>query len=223
MSNFTDFNLLEQVPEVNLFYAAAPEDLKQAEIVIVPGSKNTISDMLYLHKQGMAKAIKNAHKNKKAVYGICGGFQMMGNWIKDPNHIEGKIEVIPGLGILPVETTITEEKTTEQCRFIFQENMFAGEGYEIHMGETVGEERRPVCLIDGEKEDGYFLNAKTWGTYIHGIFDNLEIVNSMLSESGKKLSSKINFKQFKEEQYDKLAGLIRQNANMEYIYKSMQL
>ncbi len=222
MSNFTDFNLLERIPEVNLYYAATPEDIDQADIVILPGSKNTISDILFLQKQGMAGAVKKAHEQGKAVYGICGGFQMMGKWIKDPEHIEGNIDVIPGLGILPVETTITEEKVTEQCTFTFN-NKLEGKGYEIHMGETIAEQTSPLCLINGTKEDGYFLNAKTWGSYIHGIFDNKEIINSILAEAGQNIITEMDFQQFKEEQYDKLAKLIRENMDMEYIYKSMEI
>ena len=91
MSNFTDFNYLERIPEVHLFYAANPSDIEKADIVIIPGSKNTISDMQYLRNSGMAKAILNAHTAQKAVYGICGGYQIMGAEIRDPQHIEGDI------------------------------------------------------------------------------------------------------------------------------------
>ncbi len=223
MSNFTDFNLLERIPEVNLFYAATPDDVDQADIVIIPGSKNTISDMLFLQKQGMASAIKKAHEIGKAVYGVCGGFQMMGKWIKDPQHVEGNVDLVPGLGILPVETTITEEKVTEQCSFTFQNSELKGKGYEIHMGDTVAEAPSPLCLINDEKDDGYFLNPKTWGTYIHGIFDNKEIINTILAESGQNVITEMDFQQFKEEQYDKLADLVRENVDMAYIYKSLQI
>lgn len=222
MSNFTDFNLLEQIPEVNLFYAATPEDIEHADIVIIPGSKNTIADLIGLQKSGMVAAIRKAHQKGRSVYGICGGFQMMGTWISDPDRVEGNIERIPGLGILPVETTITTEKTTEQCNFVFGPDKLAGKGYEIHMGETVSENNSPLCMVNGNKEDGYFLNSKTWGTYIHGIFDNIEIVNAVLKESGAETTSKMNFAQFKEEQYDKLAALVRGCVDLEYIYKSME-
>lgn len=223
MSNFTDFNVLEKTPEINLYYAVTPEDLEQADIVIIPGSKNTISDMLFLQKQGMAKAIKQAHQSGKAVYGICGGFQMMGNWINDPNHVEGEIDTLPGLGILPVETTMTEEKITRQCEFQFQSSGLTGKGYEIHMGETTSEKQNPTCIIDGKKSDGYFLNEKTWGSYIHGIFDTPEIVKNILAASGKTMNSEIDFQKFKEEQYDKLAELIRKNTDLDTVYKSMEL
>jgi adenosylcobyric acid synthase len=121
-----------------------------------------------------------------------------------------------------VETTITEEKVTEQCTFTFN-NKLEGKGYEIHMGETIAEQTSPLCLINGTKEDGYFLNAKTWGSYIHGIFDNKEIINSILAEAGQNIITEMDFQQFKEEQYDKLAKLIRENMDMEYIYKSMEI
>ncbi len=222
MSNFTDFNFLERMPGVNLFYAARPEDIEEADIVILPGSKNTISDILFLQKHGIAKAIKKAHQQGKSVYGICGGFQIMGEWIYDPQHIEGEIEKVPGLGILPVETTITDEKVTEQCSFTFL-NKLEGKGYEIHMGETVAEIASPVCVVEGKKEEGFFLNNKTWGTYIHGIFDNKEIVYAILDEVGKNATTEMDFEQFKQEQYNKLAYLIRENIDMEYIYKTMEI
>jgi adenosylcobyric acid synthase len=221
MSNFTDFNVLEQIPEVNLFYAATPQDVEEADIVILPGSKNTISDIMFLQKQGMASAVKKAHQQGKAVYGICGGYQMMGKWINDPEHVEGDVDRVPGLGILPVETTLTQEKVTEQCNFVFGGTL-KGEGYEIHMGETTCENKQPLCLINGTKEDGYLLNDKTWGTYIHGIFDNKEIINSVLAVSGQNVITDMDFQEFKEEQYDKLADLIRANVDMEYIYNTMK-
>lgn len=222
MSNFTDFNYLEQLPSVNLFYAATPEDIDEADIVILPGSKNTISDIMFLQKQGMVKAIKKAHEQGKAVYGICGGYQMMGKMIHDPKHVEGNIEKVPGLGILPVETTITEEKVSEQCNFLFKSEL-EGKGYEIHMGETTADSENPLCIIDGNKTDGYYLNDKTWGTYIHGIFDNADIVNSVLGESGASKSAEMDFDAFKDEQYDKLANLIRENVDMDYIYKTLEI
>lgn len=223
MSNFTDFSRLEQTTEVNLFYAATPEDLEQADIIILPGSKNTIADLLYLQRQGMVAAVKKAYEQSKAVYGICGGFQMMGKWVRDLEKVEGNIEAVPGLGILPVETVLTKEKVTEQCAFTFQNSEWKGKGYEIHMGETISENEKPLCAINGHKADGYFLNPKTWGTYIHGIFDNTEVINEILKAAGKEGTGAFDFQQFKEEQYDKLAALIRENVDMEYIYKSIAL
>jgi len=224
MSNFTDFNVLERIPEVHLFYTHEIEDILNADIIIIPGSKNTIHDLLYLRKTGLAKAILTAHKNKKSVYGICGGFQMMGKEIKDPYHVEGDIEVVPGLGILPVSTTLTKKKITEQCNFTFRNIEKTGEGYEIHMGETIFNENLTIsslCKTAKGANDGCFLNNKTWGTYIHGIFDNIFVIQEIVKSTGSKIDIDFDVNQFKEEQYNKLADLVRKNTDMDYIYKSL--
>jgi len=222
MSNFTDFNYLEQIDEVHLYYAANPSELDKADIVIIPGSKNTISDMLYLRNSGMAKAILYAHRMKKAVYGICGGYQIMGTEIMDPYHIEGEIEKIPGLSILPVTTTITPEKTIEQRTFKFLDFNQECKGYEIHMGETSSGDSSCLCRLPDDKPDGYFLEPLTWGTYLHGIFDNPIVVDYILKKAGlnKQISFK-NYDTFKEEQYDKLAQWVRGSVDLKVIYKSI--
>ncbi len=225
MSNFTDFNILERIPEVHLFYTHEMEDILNADIVIIPGYKNTIHDLLYLRKTGLAIAIITAHENGKSVYGICGGFQMMGTEINDPYHVEGPVETIPGLGILPVTTTLTEEKITEQCNFTFQNNKETGKGYEIHMGETVFNNETnisPLCKTSNNIDDGCFLNDRTWGTYIHGIFDNILVIQEIVKSTGVKIKSDFNLDQFKEDQYNKLADLVRSNTDMDYLYKILK-
>lgn len=223
MANFTDFNVLERIPEVHLFYTNNADDILNADIVIIPGSKNTISDLQYLRKTGLAKAIITAHEKDKSVYGICGGFQMMGSEINDPDHIEGDIETIPGLDILPVKTTLTKEKLTEQCNFTFLNNKTECKGYEIHMGETVIDKHSCLCKINKGAEDGCYLNSKTWGTYIHGIFDNMPVITNIIKTVGGKEPVAFNINKFKDEQYNKLAKLVRENTDMEYIYKNIDL
>lgn len=222
MSNFTDFNVLERIPEVHLFYTHSAEDILNADIVIIPGSKNVIEDLLYLRKTGLAKAIIEAHEKGKSVYGICGGFQMMGEEINDPHHVEGDVEMIKGLGILPVTTTLTKEKITEQCNFTFKNNEVNCKGYEIHMGETKSYKPSPLSKLTSGENDGYSLNAKTWGTYIHGIFDNMPVLKDIIKNAGGKEPLEFNIKDFKETQYDKLAELVRKESDMEHIYKSME-
>jgi adenosylcobyric acid synthase len=219
MSNFTDFNVLERIPEVNLSYSNQPEEIENADIVIIPGTKNTISDLQHLRKTGLAKAIITAHEKGKSVYGICGGFQIMGTTIFDPYGVEGDIPSISGLALLPVSTTITEEKTTEQCRFTFLGEKERCKGYEIHMGETPSDSN--LCQLENGKSDGCYLNDKTWGTYIHGIFDNPTIIRRIVENAGGKVENTIDHNTFKEEQYDKLADLVRRHSDMEYIYQSM--
>jgi adenosylcobyric acid synthase len=222
MSNFTDFNSLERIPDVHLYYAANPSDVEKADIIIIPGSKNTISDIQYLRHSGMAKAILNAHAAQKAVYGICGGYQMMGTEIRDPQHIEGDIEYIPGLGILPVTTTLTAEKTTEQRIFKFLNHPQDCKGYEIHMGESVSDILSTLCQLSNNQPDGYYLNPRTWGTYLHGIFDNEIVVNQVLLQAGLKKQITIqDYASFKNQQYNKLAQWIRENVNLNVIYKSL--
>jgi len=223
MSNFTDFNVLERYPDIHLFYSSEQEDILNADIVIIPGSKNTVSDMQYLRKSGLAKAIITAHEQGKSVYGICGGYQMMGTEINDPLHIESDIESIAGLGILPVITKLTNEKITEQCLFYFQESGQECKGYEIHMGQTTAKHPSPLCFIKGKDADGYMLNAKTWGSYIHGIFDNPSVISNIIETIGMKTNHEYDHDTFKEEQYSKLAGLIRAHSDMDYIYKTITM
>ncbi len=223
MSNFTDFNVLERTPGVHLYYAANSGDIDDADIVVIPGSKNTISDMQYLRKRGMAKAILRHHEKGKAVYGICGGYQMMGEKISDTDQVEGDIPSVPGLGLLPVTTNLSQEKTTEQCTFSFLDKAEECKGYEIHMGETQRKGGIALCTIHGKKEDGCFLNYKTWGTYIHGIFDNAWVISEILGSNGApREAANFDYEAFKQEQYDKLAELVRQHTDMEYIYKKLK-
>ena len=223
MSNFTDFDVLERTPGVHLYYAANPDDIDDADIVIIPGSKNTISDMQYLRKRGLAKAILQHHEKGKAVYGICGGYQMMGEVISDAEQVEGDIPSVPGLGLLPVTTNLSPEKTTEQCTFSFLDKKDECKGYEIHMGETQRKGGEALCTIHGKYEDGCFLNSKTWGTYIHGIFDNAGVISEILCvNGGSREAADFDYEAFKQEQYDKLADLVQQHTDMAYIYKKLK-
>ncbi|MBN1498863.1 MAG: cobyric acid synthase [Spirochaetes bacterium] len=220
MSNFTDFNFLEKQQGVHLYYAAVPDDLKNADIVILPGSKSTVSDMLYLRNSGMAKSVLKAHSEGKGLYGICGGFQMMGKEIHDPHHIESGINCVPGLGILPVVTDISDVKKTEQQSYRFLNQTEVSIGYEIHMGETASEYESPLLTLTDGSMDGFFLNDKTWGTYMHGIFDNVSIINEVLRSNGYDIKAEgKNFQDYKNEQYDKLAEHVRKNINIELFYK----
>jgi len=222
MSNFTDFNMLEQLQGIHLYYTCDPEELTKADIVLIPGSKNTLADMQFIRSQGLAAKIMQMHKEGKQVYGICGGYQMMGLEIRDPFHVEGDIESLPGLGILPVVTILSTEKRTEQCSFTFLDHADTGKGYEIHMGQTYSETESPLCVLNSNEPDGYFLDAKTWGTYIHGIFDNAHVVNYILQQVSPKINIDLDYTKLKDENFDKLADLVRNNVDMAYIYTSLE-
>jgi adenosylcobyric acid synthase len=224
LSNFTDFNRLERDARVNLYFTHDPAEVSKADIVIIPGSKNTIGDMLGIKNNGLAKSIVDAHKAGKTVIGICGGFQMMGETIEDPEHVEGDMEQIPGLGILPVQTILRSDKKTVQCQFYFLGNREVCDGYEIHMGETKTEgQEQPVALLNDGSADGYFMNNKTWGSYLHGILDNQVVLDSLLAPyTSESSSDNYSFQDFKNEQYDRLADVIRTHVDMDKIYNSLR-
>ncbi|MDR1755485.1 MAG: cobyric acid synthase [Culturomica sp.] len=227
ISNFTDFNVLERDPRVHLYYTNNTDEIEKADIVLIPGSKSTISDLYEVRRNGVAKSIVKAHKAGATVIGICGGYQIMGQEICDPAHIESPIERLPGLGLLPVSTAIGGEKLTRQVRFSFLDGEKVCEGYEIHMGITLPLENAPASplnhLEDGGK-DGYRAGSKCFGTYIHGLLDNQAVIDYLLAPYTDKLSAKpFDYKAFKEEQYDRLANHVRCHVNMDLIYKIMGL
>jgi adenosylcobyric acid synthase len=225
LSNFTDFAVLEKDDRVHLFYSNNPSEIEQADIVILPGSKNTIADLIDIKNNGVAKAIVNAQRNNKTVIGICGGYQMMGQSVEDPYKVEGTVESMPGLGLLPVKTILSETKVTEQCQFNYKENDTFCTGYEIHMGITTAiENERPLNKLSPEKFDGYLLKDTCWGTYIHGILDNEVVVHDLISLYAKDKTLKpFDYKEFKQEQYDKLANLLREHIDMELVYHHLKL
>lgn len=231
LSNFTDFNVLERDPRIHLFYTNNVDELAKADIILLPGSKSTIDDLYELRRNGVAGAIVRAHRQGATVMGICGGYQMMGQEVLDPEHVEGEIERMPGLGLLPVSTRMMGEKVTRQIAFrlidngqLTIDNSQLMQGYEIHMGETVPVDApvSPLNLLEDGHTDGYFVDHTCMGTYIHGILDNPEFVDFLLEPFADKLSQTaeaFDYHQFKEEQYDKLADHVRSHVNLPLIYQ----
>ncbi len=221
MSNYTDFNVLEKDPRTHVFYTSDPESIKNADIIILPGSKNTIQDLLFLREKGIAEIILQAYELEKTLIGICGGYQMLGVRITDPFEVESTIKTIPGLGIFPISTELTTEKTTTQCTFKFKAYSETCTGYEIHMGKTTFERISPLNQMKGHNE-GY-LRKKCWGTYIHGILDNPVVIEDLLSAfSDKKAETPFDYKAYKEENYDALAKLLERHIDMETIISKME-
>ena len=207
ISNFTDFDVLERDPRVNLFYTNNPKDIIQADIIILPGTKSTLDDLLELRRNGCAQAILQAHRDGRTVIGICGGYQMLGQTIEDPEGIEGSIATLPGLGLLPIHTTMGKEKTTKQVTFMFEGQEC--KGYEIHQGIS-------------DTDEAIMHTGHCIGTYIHGFLDNQPVIEHLLSEKGKVKSKEFaaaDPASFKEEQYNKLADHVRQHVDMERIYQ----
>ncbi len=244
ISNFTDFDALEKEPEVELCYIKPGNRIPASDLIIIPGSKNTIGDLAYLRKSQYDKAILKHHQRGGFVIGICGGYQMLGRLIFDPSKIETSRKSIVGLGLLNVETTIEKQKVTSQVEArLFRKDLLQWRtgkifGYEIHMGRT---DRRnnilPIFTIvkKGDRniwiEDGAISkDGKVWGTYIHGIFDNDEFrrgfINHLRKRKGLSPLSRsdiLHYHQMKGEGFNNLERGLRENLDVDLIYRILSL
>ena len=228
ISNFTDFDVFEQSKDVSVRYVTTPEQIEAADILFLPGSKNTMGDMKWMRESGMESAVKK-YAESGIVFGICGGYQMLGEKICDPENIEEGGE-IRGLELLEIETILGSKKTRTQVKKGLNEikgplsciSKKKVEGYEIHMGVSrysKGEQYIPL--------DEVLNKGNVYGTYIHGIFDEKGVASSVINELAKKkgmichTGEFLSYKEFKETQYEKLADTLRSYLDMEQIYQMM--
>ena len=232
ISNFTDFDPLEKEPDVRLRYVKSPEELNKPDMIIIPGTKNTISDLSYLMKSGFIKKISSIINFDKAVslLGICGGYQILGRRIDDRHGLESKRGQISGMGILPVETSLKTDKILAQVEAKEFSSGLKLSGYEIHHGLTriIGkcDPLFEVFECNGIKikyaEGAISRDRRILGTYLHGIFDAGVFRRSFLNRLRKKkgwpaLPVKENFNL--DQEFDKLAQLIRDNIDMRELCK----
>lgn len=244
VSNFTDFDVFETQEDVNLRYVMRGESIGDPDVLIIPGSKNTIEDLLYLKSCGLDEQIVKLSRKGKRIVGICGGYQILGHSIKDPHGTESSVAETNGLGLLDIHTVFEMEKMTTQVTGTiasFDQSALKAvsgksiSGYEIHMGiSTRLDGCKPFLQIDsrlGERMevlDGA-VNEKgnVFGTYVHGIFDDIDFTRSLLNtireEKGlNKLESQVKtFGEFKENEYNRLADLIREHIDMKKVYEIM--
>lgn len=236
MSNHTDFNALRLHEDISLRFVETGKELGQPDIIIMPGTKNTIHDMQTLQKTGMDKKILKCHSKGSIVIGICGGYQMLGKEISDTLKVESDSGYSKGLGLLDIITEFRENKFTTLSQG--RDNIFATEvkGYEIHMGETlnvgIGESFISVSERGGKNvsgQDGMMNKDHTvFGTYFHGIFDSSEFTRSFLNMVRKRKgldlleNSAPDYWKYKEEQYDKLAEIVRSNIDMNKLYEILE-
>jgi len=240
ISNFTDFDPLEREEGISLRYVKIGERSSAPDLLIIPGSKNTLDDLYYLKKSGYQKEISNRLKKGTVIVGICGGWQMLGRELYDPEHTESSREKIGGLGLINGVTTLKSKKITFQVRAHLLPNPFFNiqdelVGYEIHTGETIlsGDEKPLFKItqrgsIQTDINDGVVSKkGMVWGTYIHGIFDNSSFrrsfINFLKSKKGLMISNGVNqdrisYQEQKDREYDRLACLIRDNLDMDKIY-----
>ena len=240
ISNFTDFNPFESIPGVSLRYVKHVSELKNPDMILLPGTKNTMEDLLWMRQNGLESAILKEAAKGKIIFGVCGGYQMLGETLSDPHHVEagGKIQ---GMGLLPMDTVFEEEKTrTRVCgSFCHVEGPLAGlcgielEGYEIHMGESVLKDGVHAVTeikdqVTGIRKQEGACQGNVYGTYVHGVFDKEKvaekIVESIGLAKGLDVSGMIgvDFAAFKETQYDLLADGLREHLDMKRIYEILE-
>lgn len=259
ISNYTDFMPLENSEEVSLRYVKKVQELGSPDMILLPGTKNTMGDLLWMRQNGLEAAVLKAAANGTVVFGICGGYQMLGEYLYDPLEIENG-GTVQGMGLLPVETTFTEGKTRTRINGRFERiegalaclRGLSFEGYEIHMGETVMTDNRfrePAAvkrdvlkqpavkagmteitdIVSGSKGSDGLSKGNVYGTYVHGIFDREEVTAGIISALAKKKGlsfercGSMNFRQYKETQYDLLAKGLREHMDIQEIYRIMGL
>lgn len=231
IANFTDFDTLNQLDEVAVHYISNEREIEDVDLLIIPGSKNTISDMVWLKESGLEAVIKKYSAKNKPLMGICGGYQMLGATISDPSGVECLGEVT-GLDILPVNTVLAKEKHTSQVSgsFINPTGIFENlkglsfDGYEIHMGET---EPLDASINEFTSNASGYCKGNVFGTYVHGIFDCKEVLSGIIeaiaTNKGIDLNTSVvkDYRELKEAEYDKLADTMREYMDMDAIYKMM--
>jgi len=247
ISNFTDIDALSHYNDVSLKYVTKSSELGNEDIIIIPGSKNTVEDMKDLIEKNIGREIVRIAKKGTPVFGICGGFQIMGQKIMDPEKIESDLKEISGLGLLDIETVMKSDKTTTQYKNTVKNvsGILAGtegmeiKGYEIHQGYSypVNEKNEENnnsenilkndtgCLFGEEKLKGA-VKDNIAGTYIHGIFDNSEFTSHFLNEVRKlkgldRIDENFSYSDYKNREYDKLAEVLRENIDIKKIYEIM--
>ena len=230
ISNFTDFNVFEQLPEVTVRYVTSISELHHPDLIFLPGSKNTMGDLKWMRQNGLEAAVKKLAE-EIPVFGICGGYQMLGETIADPDGVEegGSMR---GMELLPVKTVLQKEK--RRCQTEGSVGQIAGplqemsgkafRGYEIHMGKTLSKEETGGALSENQPVIRTGANPNVYGSYVHGLFDQAQIAGEVVQALARKKGVSMqdgqmeDYQSFKEKQYDKLADTLRLYLNMEEIY-----
>lgn len=240
MSNFTDFTMLDRICGVNVRYVREPEELRNPDIIIIPGTKNTIDDLRAIKENKLFNKIKEVKENGVPILGICGGYQMLGSVVLDKLGVEGNISQEEGFGFLDIKTRFNEAKITKQThadilcdlRDIKSIKGHIVSGYEIHNGiSKIGKKAVPFIKDTDGVVIGVCNEERTIaGTYLHGIFDSEDFINSFvrglktsndISISEEKLIERVN--EYKEKEYDRLAKIFEENIDMDKINKILNI
>ena len=219
ISNHTDFDPLRLHPQVDFHYVGAGEALPAADLIILPGSKNTIADLRWLKHQGWDTAIQKHLRYGGKLMGICGGFQMLGRRLIDDLGIEGAPSDEPGLGWLDMETQLLPDKQLKRREGVLLPAEVPCTGYEIHAGVSTGAalEQPMVCFENGDYDGARSLDGQVMGTYLHGLFDTESTIESMLSWAGLAAVEKFDYNEERERQINRLADATEQHLDMDRI------
>ena len=231
ISNFTDFSPLEQHPLLGVRYVSGPQTLGRPDVVILPGTKSTLDDLVWLRENGLEAAILKLAAAGVPVMGICGGYQMLGRTLSDPEGTEGGVPgaVVRGLGLLPVDTVFCAQKTRTRVEAQALAGPFAGarlEGYEIHMGQTQVD-GEPFCRLEDGRAEGCAA-GHVYGTYLHGLFDTGEATARLTDLLCKTKgidpagAAPLSHRAFQEREFDRLAEAVRAALDMDAIYRMME-
>ena len=229
ISNFTDFAPLEAQELLGVRYADSAARLGAPDLVILPGSKSTMDDLLWLRESGLEAAVLRLATGGTPVLGVCGGYQMLGERIEDASGVEGSLPQLRGMGLLPCSTVFSPEKTLTRTRAVATGGPLDGavlEGYEIHMGVT---ERRgePFCRLENGEAEGCRA-GNVFGTYLHGLFDSGEAAEKLCAwlcaRRGirKEMTAPESRRDFRERQYELLAREVRAALDMDAVYRAME-
>ncbi|GEN29325.1 cobyric acid synthase [Halovibrio variabilis] len=215
ISNHTDFDPLRLHPQVALSFVGPDQPIPAADVIILPGSKSTASDLEWLKNEGWDKAIKRHLRYGGKVLGICGGFQMLGEWVEDPDGLEGKPGKVAGLGLLPLTTRMVAGK---QLRNVSGVTMAEGAnvtGYEIHNGVSEGAAlSTPLFDIGGQPEGAISEDGQIMATYLHGLFDHPEACQALLTRLGLKEAEHVDYQAHRERELDRLADMIEAHVDV---------
>jgi len=226
ISNFTDLSPLQAETDVELSFSVNSGEIENSDLVIIPGSKNTTQDMGFLNKSGLAESIRRAARRGAEVVGICGGYQMLGRRILDPQGVEGGPSEAAGIGLLDIETVLKGTKTTTQteARTSLYGNTSTLRGYEIHMGETTGggglfDFNR---LATGQRLGDGAQKGNVWGTYLHGLFDSDGFRSSMLDTLRERKGlpvpeSHVSYERIRQKNMDRWASILKEHLDMDFI------
>lgn len=239
ISNFTDFDNLNKTQNISVRYVETAAEMSTPDMIFIPGSKNTIEDLRWLRETGMENLIKKHADSNTIIFGICGGFQMMGQSIDDPDNMEGGGN-IRGLGLVPMVTTFNKEKVQKQVEGYFNSDLqgelegLSGKrilGYEIHMGDSNFEQNNNTLQTLTHQattcKSGYG-SGNIYGSYVHGIFDSFDTLEALRGCLAKRKGINLNSiadtgeNKTLDSQYDSLAYIVRENIDMEYIYEVMR-